>query len=278
MSREAKIKKLEDQLREFDDKGHGGLLAAPEDAQQRLQQRELLTGALLAEKEALRLEAESSRQKGYAESMANAAIAVSQQKEDQENRLISLNHLVGELVKIGSLNSGTGDYKARSDEAREQILDAISSKQLTPRKRGTLFPIKSLPISWPADAVVNDNEVIEWLLKIGATLPSRFNKASNTGAALPSKDKAPELRKSNALVTEFSKIWPSIERDIKDKTRHANGQLNQANVSHGYYDVEKALTWAKTEGKITKDKAESYVGSSNDSILTALIGQIFNLN
>ncbi|MFZ1244324.1 MAG: hypothetical protein WAR41_04590, partial [Azonexus sp.] len=85
MSRQAKIKELEDQLRELDDKGRGGLLATPEDVQQRLQQRELLTEALVAVKEVLRMEAESTRQKEYAESMAQAAMAIAQQKEDQGN-------------------------------------------------------------------------------------------------------------------------------------------------------------------------------------------------
>jgi hypothetical protein len=87
-----------------------------------------------------------------------------------------------------------------------------------------------------------------------------------------------ETLKSAALVKEFLYIWPSIEGDIRDKTRHANTLLNEANIKHGYYDVEKALRWAKTEGKITKLKAETYCKTSTDSVFSAIIGQIYNLN
>jgi hypothetical protein len=87
-----------------------------------------------------------------------------------------------------------------------------------------------------------------------------------------------ETLKSAALVKEFSCIWPSIKRDIRDKTRHANTLLDEANIKHSYYDVEKALRWAKTEGKITKQKAETYCKTSSNSVFTAMIGQIYNMN
>lgn len=275
MTRKEKIQALQKQLEEI---GSPNLLKTDGENQRDFEQSNLIRRLIDSEREAMRIEAESLQQKETAESFAKAAEAIAQLKNDQENGLISLNHLVGELAKVGGVDYRADDYKSRSEEARQQVQDAISAKHLIPRKRSTLFPIKSLPIPWPSDAVVNEEEITEWLLGIGATLPSRFNRSVHHRAALPPSPKRPELRKNGALVREFSKIWPSIERDIKDKTRHANEQLNKANVSHGYYDVEMALTWAKTEGKITKDKAESYVSSANDSILTAMIGQIFSLN
>lgn len=123
-----------------------------------------------------------------------------------------------------------------------------------------------------------------WARTVWDDLPDEFPRQNdetndaNDEQAKATKTEPRETLKSSALVREFSGIWPSIERDLRDKTRHSNTLLDEANISHGHYDVQMALRWAKTEGKISKDKASAYAKNATNSVLSALIGQLYNLD
>lgn len=138
-------------------------------------------------------------------------------------------------------------------------------------------PDYMLTVSLDCFGIWSDSQPYPW------KLPDEFPPLEDeTGAGdeqtNAAKSEPTEILKSAALVLEFSGAWPSIERDLRDKTRHANTLLNEANISHGHYDVKMALRWARTEGKISKDKATAYAKTSSNSVLSALIGQLYNLD
>lgn len=58
----------------------------------------------------------------------------------------------------------------------------------------------------------------------------------------------PERLKRKVLVKRFSDIWPTIDADLHAGYR--NGLKAAACLARGYYDVQKALTWAREHGRL----------------------------
>lgn len=166
---------------------------------------------------------------------------------------VEVRALIGWLYRFGILPRAIREPDNDTPELIDDYLETIGE-------------VRRTPAEWIAAASANPGAPAEWLALL------------QPPSGVPDSAAPIEILKSGALVKEFSYIWPSIEGDIRDKTRHANTLLNEANIKHGYYDVEKALRWAKTEGKIIKQKAETYCKTSTDSVFSAIIGQIYNLN
>jgi hypothetical protein len=58
----------------------------------------------------------------------------------------------------------------------------------------------------------------------------------------------PERLKRKVLVKRYSDIWPTIDADLHAGYR--NGLKAAACLARGYYDVQKALTWAREHGRL----------------------------
>lgn len=56
--------------------------------------------------------------------------------------------------------------------------------------------------------------------------------------------------KRRALIDEFRNEWPSIEDDLREASR--NGLDSAKLPKHGMWDADKAMAWAKSQGKLTK--------------------------
>ena len=89
----------------------------------------------------------------------------------------------------------------------------------------------------------------------------------------------PEIRKRAALIAEFKGIWPSIERDLRDASRTTSGLAKAAKhpTRPTFWVVEPALAWAKQRGKITKDSAQKFIKTNNESVFAVMLSQIFNI-
>jgi hypothetical protein len=72
-----------------------------------------------------------------------------------------------------------------------------------------------------------------------------------------------EKMKKAALIKRFVHQWPSLESDIGEASR--NG-LALARLSGGFYDVGKAIKWAKEKGKFNESSA---FGGAINSILNS---------
>ena len=62
----------------------------------------------------------------------------------------------------------------------------------------------------------------------------------------------PRAMKRCALIDECLNEWSSIEGDLREASR--NGLDSAKLLKHGMWDADKALTWAKSHGKLTKQK------------------------
>lgn len=59
-----------------------------------------------------------------------------------------------------------------------------------------------------------------------------------------------EILKRELLVERFQDIWPRIAADLQEGSR--NGLMAEAGLEHGFYDVQRALQWARTHGKLRR--------------------------
>jgi len=94
-------------------------------------------------------------------------------------------------------------------------------------------------------------------LNLEDTSPSEAPSLAASPAPKAVKEKPPintNIRKKKALIDELIQEWPSIEKQISEAPR--NG-LNEAahTEKHGYWDIEKARAWAKTNGYLKKPSA-----------------------
>lgn len=72
-----------------------------------------------------------------------------------------------------------------------------------------------------------------------------------------------ERLKKSALVAKYKYQWPTVITDIADGSR--NG-LNEAKLGGGFYDLSKAIQWAKERGKF---KEVTLITTSSNSILNS---------
>ena len=78
------------------------------------------------------------------------------------------------------------------------------------------------------------------------------------------------LLKRRAFIDAFQRMWPSIERDLKDSSR--NDLSDEAKFKkHGFWCVKPALNWAAQRGKIQGDSAEAFVRAEPESELSVLV-------
>jgi hypothetical protein len=108
-------------------------------------------------------------------------------------------------------------------------------------------------INGEAAAYTRAELVNQWLKQHsdGLQLPG-----SAVGAAPEPVEPADDLRKRNALIKELQRAWPSIEADLNDSSR--NGLKAAAHARrHGMWNRDKALTWARQQGKVTSGTADS---------------------
>ena len=61
-----------------------------------------------------------------------------------------------------------------------------------------------------------------------------------------------EILMRELLVARYERIWPSIGADLQDRSR--NGLMAEAGLKHGFYDVQRALQWARARGKVFQEQ------------------------
>lgn len=83
-----------------------------------------------------------------------------------------------------------------------------------------------------------------------------------------------QLRKRNALIAELSGIWSTIEKDLSESSRN---DLNKAKKGGGDWCIQESIKWAARKGKITKQKAESFIRSDQGSEIAAILRANFGI-
>ena len=86
-----------------------------------------------------------------------------------------------------------------------------------------------------------------------------------------------EIRKRSALIKEVDSFWPSVDRDLKDSSR--NG-LNEAakHSKNTFWKPLEAMAWATERGKISKNKAVSFVASNPENALSPMLRHLLKLD
>jgi hypothetical protein len=85
---------------------------------------------------------------------------------------------------------------------------------------------------------------------------------------------SPLLRMRNALTDELSGVWPTIVNDLSECSR--NG-LDKAKMGAGNWCVQEAIRWAATKGKITKQKATTFIRADEGSEIAAFLRANFGI-
>lgn len=122
------------------------------------------------------------------------------------------------------------------------VWHAVKSKALR------LYDGEGFRIEFSPFGFVKPRQFAQWLVDV-------FDKdvvldgvlVTPTPVSVPAE---PYLLKRELLVERYRPIWPSISSDLLEGSR--NG-LAEARVGQGIYDVNQALAWARTRGKLTKD-------------------------
>ena len=104
----------------------------------------------------------------------------------------------------------------------------------------------------------------------GFSEASQAESIQTTNAAVP-----PLLRKRNALIAELSGLWPTIKQDLDESSR--NGGLGNAKCGGGLWNMQEAIRWAATKGKLTKQKAISFIRADEGSELSAILMAYFDI-
>jgi hypothetical protein len=84
------------------------------------------------------------------------------------------------------------------------------------------------------------------------------------------------LRKRDAFILEFERIWPSIARDLRDASRNGLSLVASDN-KFGYWKVSPALNWAMQRGKLENKQAEQFVRANSESDISVLFRAMFKL-
>ena len=110
-------------------------------------------------------------------------------------------------------------------------------------------------------------------LHIAGQLDTRLEPAIPQAVIL----KTDEVRKRNALIDEVNFFWPSIDRDLRDAAR--NGLSSAAkHTKNTFWKVQEALTWATERGKVTKEKAQSFISSNPENALSPMLRSLLKLD
>jgi hypothetical protein len=124
---------------------------------------------------------------------------------------------------------------------------------------------------------IDRDEFLQLLSERGFLVPTSLAAIATDVPHTPPQESRTEERKRSALVSETESFWPSIERDLRDASR--NGlSLAAKSCRNTFWKVREALSWATERGKIKKPKAEAYIGSKPDSVLSPMLRQLLNLN
>lgn len=109
------------------------------------------------------------------------------------------------------------------------------------------FRIECDPDTFACDAFVKPADLAQWLA-------DAYAKDVLLDGVLVKPTPAPaerEILKRELLVAQLVDIWPSIGADLQEGSR--NGLMAAAGgtqYGHGYYDVQRALAWARTNGRL----------------------------
>lgn len=106
-----------------------------------------------------------------------------------------------------------------------------------------------------------DAELLKLIDEWSSNFVKTAAKAASSGPLAPPVDQVATtptstVLKAPLLIKRHEKRWPSIKEDLK---RHSDNGLAIARVARGLWDVEKALAWARSRGRLL-DPDEPEVG------------------
>lgn len=150
---------------------------------------------------------------------------------------LSLGHEPGDEVPADPAYFDT-DYPKRLRIAEAHLSTAPGSAlRLAKGLMGTPGATVSLP------------EFGAWAQALGWQLPAELPRAAPVPAEPSAGPVSAHRIKRAALIERHARQWPSIERDLKDAS--TNGLSTDAKaVGVGWWQEDKALTWATERGKL----------------------------
>lgn len=171
--------------------------------------------------------------------------------EDLEQQLLEI---AGERLKNRPRSLRAFEAELKHPLRRNQLLMQLYGVRLTVIVSGTIFDARLVEreLLKIVDAWVEKNppKAIE---PLPPTAPPEISESPHppTDKTAETSDTGnPATMKRAALVGEFEKVWPSIDRDLRDASE--NGLSDAAKSSErGWWRVDAALQWAKQRGKLS---------------------------
>ncbi len=144
--------------------------------------------------------------------------------------------------------------------AEKKLPDAVRRGELLVRSGFSHAPLSTAPM---VDAHGNDSSIIllddlrdflkGWGIAVEVEQPAQVARPAPAAQVEPVQaGPAMQTRamKRRALIDEFRNEWPSIEDDLREASR--NGLDSAKLPKHGMWDADRAMAWAKSQGKLTK--------------------------
>lgn len=98
-------------------------------------------------------------------------------------------------------------------------------------------------------------EAGRWLEGKGIVFEVKAASATPAAEAVPARKHG--LRKRNALINDFGRIWPSVERDLRDASGNGLSEAASRHLQHGMWDADQALAWARERGKLIESRSST---------------------
>lgn len=150
--------------------------------------------------------------------------------------------------------------------AEKKLPDAVRRGELLVRSGFSHAPLSTAPM---VDAHGNDSSIIllddlrdflkGWGIAVEVEQPAQVARPAPAAEQTPPPELVqaapamqPRAMVRRALIKEYRNEWPSIEDDLSEASR--NGLDSAKLPKHGMWDADKALAWAKSQGKLTKQR------------------------
>ena len=164
---------------------------------------------------------------------------------------------------VAAVDMPDWDFAARVSRVilRERILEDVFRAAST----GGLVLLNDARLPLPLvgrnqvpDAYLSVAEASRWFEAMGLTLERSTAtdvRASSVAEDADLRATMLGIRKRAALVQEFRRVWPTLERDLRDAAQNGLRQAAGAGMPFGQWDADRAVAWARERGKLVNPPA-----------------------